>query len=173
MQRFQAGDQVLKEEWLLSTHARKSQLISVYVHGHGIYMYVLSCENSHCLNGSNNPQTGLLSEFWFTFSHSYSPSFHVDSVTTLVCDCIPVCSSYFNFFILKNSGMVDPLVAEGGVCLMDWVSPCRPLFPRVWCVDTVCEHWTCQCFETGCITKQVFTFCLPLSTVTHNQLVRL
>lgn len=63
MQRFQAGDQVLKEEWLLSTHARKSQLISVYVHGHGIYMYVLSCENSHCLNWSNNPQTGLLSGF--------------------------------------------------------------------------------------------------------------
>lgn len=167
MQRFQAGDQVLKEEWLLSTHARKLQLISVYVHGHGIYMYVLSCENSHCLNGSNNPQTGLLSGL-----HTATP--HLFMWIQLPRGLwLYTSSSYFNFFILKNAGMVDPLVAEGGVCLMDWVSPCRPLFPRVWCVDTVCEHWACQCLETGCITKQVFTFCLPLSTVTHNQLVRL
>lgn len=172
MQRFQAGDQVLKEEWLLSTHARKSQLISVYVHWHGIYMYVLNCENSHCLNGSNNPQTGLLSGLNDSHFHTATP--HLFMWIQLPRGLwLHTSSSYFNFFILKNSGMVDPLVAEGGVCLMDWVSPCRPLFPRVWCVDTVCEHWACQCLETGCITKQVFTFCLPLSTVTHNQLVRL
>ena len=64
----------------------------------------------------------------------------------------------FQLFYIENLGMVDSLVAQGRFCLVDWVSPCRPLFPRVWCVDTVCKHWSCQCFETGCITEQVLTF---------------
>ena len=67
-----------------------------------------------------------------------------------------ICSAFFfppsHFRCLRNmrnltvtpTGMVDPPVAEWGVCLVDWVSLCGPLLPWVWCVDAVHQHWPGQ-----------------------------
>ena len=65
-------------------------------------------------------------------------------------DCLSLSVVFTLFLWHSMTGMVDTLVAKRRVCIMDWISPCRSLLPRVWCVDTVCEHWFCQCLETWC-----------------------